>query len=218
MIRTLAILLVCGCTRAAPAGVTHAAIAFRDDVPGYQKLASEKYAVHYLERAYDAVTYVEATATDDGQTRLLDAIRAAALAHTTIDLFFLSHGGHYDAWASGLDPATLGKLRFVYNTGAGNARQGPAWLALGARAYVGHPGGNVAPLFLTYFLPAWVKGGDLRSCVDAANKETRGDLTGSMARGVAEVLDQVGGPHLDAPRLAAGTEAQLHGDGTLVVK
>ncbi|MDP1825091.1 MAG: hypothetical protein Q8L48_17670 [Archangium sp.] len=217
--RFLAIaLLLAACTKPPPPAVSHAAIAFRDDVPGYQKLASEKYALHYLERSYESVEYVEANATDDGQARLLAAISAAAGKHHTVDLFFLSHGNRYDTWVATLAAPVRAKLRLVYNTGAGDARQGSSWLALGARAYVGHPGGNVAPLFLTYFLPRWVKGVDLRTAVDEANKETKDDLSGSLVKGVAGVVDSVGGPHLDPPKLWAGTEAQLHGDPTLVVK
>ena len=217
--RALALgLLLAGCAKPAPPTVSRAAIAFRDDVPGYQKLASEKYALHYLEGAYEAVEYLEATPTDDGQVRLLTAITAAAAKHDTIDLFFLSNGNRYDAWVSTLPRPVLAKLHLVYNTGAGDAWQGSTWLALGARAYVGHPGGNVAPLFLTYFLPSWVKGVDLRKAVDEANKQTKDDLTGSMAKRVLGVVDSVGGPHFDQAKLWAGTEAQLSGDPTLVVK
>ena len=212
------VVMVTACTRPPSPAVRHAAIAFRDDVPGYQKLASEKYALHYLEKTYESVEYVEANATDDGEARLLAAITTAAGKHDTVDLFFLSHGNHYDSWANTLAAPVRAKLRLVYNTGAGNARQGTAWLTLGAKAYVGHPGGNVAPLFLTYFLPRWVKGVDLRTAVDESNKQTEGDLTGAFARRVAGVVDSVGGPHLDPPKLWAGTEAQLHGDATLVVK
>ena len=218
MTRWWPLLILAACAKPPPPTVSHAAIAFRDDVPGYQKLASEKYALHYLDGTYESVEYVEATATDDGETRLLTAITTAASKHDTVDLFFLTHGNTYDSWASTLSGRTRAKLRLVYNTGAGNARQGTSWLSLGARAYVGHPGGNVAPLFLTYFLPRWVKGIDLRTAVDESNAETKSDLTGSLAKRVSGVLDSFGGPHLDPPKLWAGTEAQLHGDPTLVVK
>lgn len=219
MRRLVIVLLVAACAKPAPpVAVSHAAVAFRDDVPGYQKLASEKYTLHYLDGNYESVQYVEANPLDDGEARLLAAIETAAVKYDTVDLFFLSNGGNYDAWAGGLSAAARAKLRLVYNTGAGNARQGGAWLALGARAYVGHPGGNIAPLFLTYFLPRWVKGVDLRTCVDDANKETKSDLGGSLARGVSGLLDKVGGPHVDPPKLWAGTEAQLYGAPTLVVK
>ena len=211
-------LLVVSCTKPPPPTVSRAAIAFRDHVPGYQKLASERYALHYLDGAYEAVDYLEATATDDGQARLLAAIGDAAAKHDQIDLFFLSNGNRYDLWVKALPPSVLAKLHLVYNTGAGDARQGSTWLSLGARAYVGHSGGNVAPLFLTYFLPRWVKGVDLRTAVDESNKETKDDLTGSLAKRVFGVVDSVGGPHLDQAKLWAGTEAQLSGDPTLVVK
>lgn len=219
MNRIALVLLLAACTKPPPpVKVSHAAVAFRDDVPGYQKLASEKYTLHYLDGAYDSVDYLEATATDDGEARLLAAIEAAAGKHDTVDLFFLSNSGRYDLWAAGLSAAARAKLRLVYNTGAGNAWQGGAWLTLGARAYVGHPGGNIAPLFLTYFLPRWVKSVDLRTCVDEANTETKKDLGGSLARGVSGILDTVGGPHVDPPKLWAGTEAQLYGDPTLFLK
>jgi len=211
----LVVVLGAACQKSAPTGPTHAAIAFRDDVPGYQKLASEKYTVHYLEKRYELVTYVEASATDSGEALLLKAIEDAAAKYTTVDLFFLSHGGHYDAWCAALSAGAKAKLRLVYNTGAGNASQGPSWLRLGARAYVGHPAGNVAPLFLRYFLPAWVDGATLRKAVDDANMDTKDDLTGGVAKGVSGVFDAVGGPDLDTPKLWAGTEAVLTGDDTL---
>lgn len=212
------LLALAACRDSSPKGPTHAAIAFRDDVPGYQKFASEKYTLHYLEKRYELVTYLEATPTDDGEARLLKAIEDAALKHDTVDLFFLSHGGAYDVWCRALSPLAASKLRFVYNTGAGNASQGPRWLSLGARAYVGHPAGNVAPLFLTYFLPAWADGANLKKAVDDANKETRDDLMGSAAKGIAGVMDAFGGPPLNRAKLAAGTKAELYGDDTLTVR
>ena len=218
MKRLAIVVLFAACTKPPPPAVRHAAVAFRDDVPGYQKLASEKYALHYLEGVYESVEYVEANAADDGEARLLVAIAAAAGKCDTVDLFFMSHGHRYDTWISTLAAPVRAKLRLVYNTGAGDSRQGSSWLTLGARAYVGHPGGNVAPLFLTYFLPRWVKGVDLRTAVNEANRETKDDLTGSWVKRVAELVDTAGGPHLDPPKLWAGTEAQLWGDSTLVVK
>ena len=214
----LALLLLTACTRPPPPSLTHAAVAFRDDVPGYQKVASQKYALHNLDGTYDSVVYLEANPADDGQVRWQEAVRAAAAGFDTVDLFFLSNGGRYELWARPLEAPVRAKLRFVYDTGAGDARQGSGWMALGARAFVGHPAGNVAPLFLGYFLPRWVKGVELRKAMDEANKETKSDLTGTLAKGVVGVLDSVGGPHLDTPKLWAGTEAELYGDPTLVVR
>ncbi|MFO0600646.1 MAG: hypothetical protein U0228_35385 [Myxococcaceae bacterium] len=211
--------VACGSTRRHASGPNSlVAFAFRDHVPGYQKYASEKFALHYLEQEYDEVQYLEATASDDGQARLLAAIEQAALTHDEIDLFFLSHGNSYVGWLSTLTVNARTRVRFVYDTGAGDSRQGPAWLAGGTTAFVGHPSGNVAPLFLRFFLPCWVDGKKLKTCVDDANRDTKDEVMGGAAKALSVVLDAVGGPHLDRAKLWAGTEAVIYGDDSLVVR
>lgn len=214
----LALLLLCGCSSNSTTGPKRAAVAFRDHVPDYQKVASKQYSMHYLEGNYAHVDYLEATATDLGETRWLAAVESAALTHDSVDCFFLSNGGDYATWGTALSPATRAKLRFVYSTGAGGAWQGPAWLTLGAHAYVGHPSGNVAPLFWRYFLPAWVDGTALRKAVDDANTGTRDDMSGSIAKGIEKVSAALNGPHIDRPKLISGTEAVIYGDDTLTLK
>ena len=211
-------LVVSGCREPVAPAVTHAIVVFRDDVPAYQKLASQKYAEHQLDGSYDVHTYLEATAVDDGKVRWLKAMQDAAARFTTVDAFFFSNGGRYDLWAEGLDAVTRSRVRLVYNTGASNAGQGTRWVALGAKAYVGHRGGNVAPVFLAAFLPRWLKGKKLSDAVAEANRETHDDLDGLVAQGIEQVLDVAGGPHLDRARLWAGTEAVITGDSTLTMK
>lgn len=210
------VLLISACSQPTPPTTTHGAVFFRDHVPGYQMVASREYTLSAFGTAWEHVDYLEATPTDDGEARLLDALRARAKTDTTIDVFFLSHGNAYDRWLGSLEAPVRQKLRLVYSTGAGGASQGPSMVRLGVRAYVGHPGGNVAPLFYRAFLKRWVGGVSLRTAVDDGNAETKDDLTGSMMKGLARGLDAVGGPHLDPPSLWAGTEAQVFGDASLL--
>jgi len=212
------LLALAACAKPAAPSARHAAVVLRDNVPGYQKLASQRFTMHYVDGAYDESTYLEATATDSGRTRLLDALTTAARGNDSVDLLLLANGNNYDDWAAGLDDATRAKLRFVYNTGGGSTDQGPAWLALGAKAYVGHPGTNVAPVFLAYLLPRWTGGDTLTDAVDAANKKTKADIDSSAASAVLHVLGAAGGPRLSPSRLWAGTEARLYGDGLITLK
>jgi hypothetical protein len=218
-VRSLALCLVlCGCSSKVATGPTRAAIAFRDNVPEYQKVASKQYTMHYLDGHYVSVEYLEATPVDPGETRWLAAVESAALTNDSVDCFFLSNSGDYATWGAALSPVARAKLRFVYSTGAGGSWQGPAWLKLGAHAYIGHPSGNVAPLFWRYFLPAWVDGTALQKSMDDANTGTRDDMSGTIAKGVEKALEAVNGPRIDRPKLISGTEAVLYGDGTLTVK
>ncbi len=210
------VLMLVGCREARAPIATRGAVFFRDFVPGYQRLASREYTLSAFGSAWEHVEYLEATPTDDGRVRCLDAVRARAAADATVDVFFLSNGDSYARWLGDLEAPVRQKLRLVYSTGAGGASQGPSMLRLGVRAYVGHPGGNVAPLFYRAFLSRWVGGASLRKAVDDGNAETKDDLTGSMMKGLARGLDAVGGPHLDPPGLWAGTEAQLFGDTSLL--
>lgn len=198
-----------------PGGPRVAAVALRDAVPGYQQWASERFTVPLLEDAYDAHTYLTATPTDSRETDFLDALRRHAASADAVDVFLLAHGNRYDAWAAKLDPATRAKLRLVYNTGGGDASQGPHWLAVGAKAYVGHPGTNVAPVFYQSFLRGWAKGGVLKDVVKDANAETRTSLTNGLTVTALEVVERAGGPKLNASTLWRGTEARLDGDATL---
>ena len=55
----------------------------------------------------------------------------------------LAHHNHFLYWVAQLPPEWRVHLRVVYNTGCRDAGQGPSWLKLGARTYVGHSGDSV---------------------------------------------------------------------------
>jgi hypothetical protein len=57
----------------------------------------------------------------------------------------------------------------VYKTGCYDLKQGPLWLSLGAKAYVGHPGYSVSPVFYFYFLRRWTRGIKLADAIEESN-------------------------------------------------
>jgi hypothetical protein len=77
------------------------------------------------------------------------------------------------------------------------------------KAFVGHPGGNIAPLFYVKFLPRWLAGEKLPSAVAAANAETHEAMVSLPGRGIATVTGWVSGRPVDTAALWDGTEAQL---------
>jgi hypothetical protein len=179
------------------------AIALRDHVPADQRRISKAFTLPIIAVAYDHHAYFEADALDnkrrDVQLALVDAIDKRCV----VDLYFLSNGNpNYARWVSELD--RLPPLRLVYDTGAGDATQSDQWAAIGARAFVGHPGVNIAPAFYTFFLPGWVSGAKAKAAVDRANLMTFRVLRLARALGFAD--DD------DVKQLWLGTEARVFGD------
>ena len=83
-----------------------------------------------------------------------------------MDLYLLAHHNHYVNWVAQVPAAARSHLRLVYNTGCRDVRQGPRWLNLGARAYVGHPGESASPVFYFFFLRRWTRGYSLGEAVE----------------------------------------------------
>ena len=77
------------------------------------------------------------------------------------------------------------------------------------KAFVGHPGGNIAPLFYVKFLPRWIAGQPLASAVAAANAETHEAMVSMPGRAIATVTGWVSGRPVDTGALWDGTEAQV---------
>src|SRR5205807_1370030 len=117
----------------------------------------------------------------DRREEFIDAVKTACSKFGSVDLFLLTHGRPYLDWVREVPPEKRLKLRLVYNTGGGGASEGEEWISLGARAYVAHPGANVAPVFYVYFLPAWLRGDRLSDAVDRANEKTHDHLFGKSA-------------------------------------
>lgn len=178
------------------------AIALRDKVPAEQMIGTMLFTRPWLAAAYDEHVYIEATEFDSGRRALLAALADAHAEDCTVDLFFLAHGDDFVGWLERTLP--LPRLRLVYDTGAGDAAQGPRWLELGAQSFVGHPGANLAPIFYAYFLPAWVSGKSVEEAVIESNAKTF--VTIDSAR---PYLGDQAGP------LWRGTKAQWFGEGNV---
>lgn len=194
-----------------------AAIAIRDEVPGYQQWGSEQFTRPVLEAGYGKSWYLTEAAGSPQRANFDEALREAAGKYDSVDLFLLTNcNTYYLDWVAEAEPAVRARLRLVYNTGAGGASLGPRWIAAGARSYVGHPGGNVAPVFYAYFLPAWTRGEGLEDAVALANRRTREHLQSSLASRVFGAVHFASGLRFDAERLWEGTEAQVFGESGAV--
>ena len=146
-----------------------AAVALRDAVPRYQQLGTEAFTAPRLEAGYARSWYLTATPENGQHDAFVNALDAATRDYPEVDVFFLAHCNSYFRWVEELAPAQRARIRLVYDTGGGSAANGPAYLRLGVKAFVGHPGGNIAPLFYVKFLPGWLAGQKLPAAGAAAN-------------------------------------------------
>ena len=213
--RALAVTVVAltACSASAPSAPrpSVAAVAIRDVVPGYQQWGTEKFTVPKLRDGYDAHWYLTESTRDEKHKDFVDALSEACRKYDAVDVWLLAHGNHYIDWAAEVPMPERSHLRLVYDTGGGGSELGSAWLTLGAKAFVGHPSANVAPLFYARFLPAWLEGKPLKDAVDVANTAMKDDLDSTLAKW----LEKVSGKSGELKRLESGTDADTFGDATL---
>lgn len=151
------------------------AVAYRDHVPFEQKAGSWLFSLPLMWTAYDRVISITGNAVDDKRGEFVAALNAEADEGCSVDLWFMVLGDDYASWVE--SAARRPRLHLVYDTGGGSAWQGQRWQDLGAESFVGHPGANVAPVFFTFFLPAWLRGVPLDDAVASANETTRKLIT-----------------------------------------
>jgi hypothetical protein len=172
------------------------AIAYRDQVPGEQKLGSWAFTLPLLWSSYDHVVWVTGEEGDDHREEFAAALDDAAGGSCEVDLWWMVLGDDFTTWV--VDAPKKPRLGLVYDTGGGSARYARRWLDAGARSFVGHQGNNVAPVFYAFFLPGYVAGLPLDENVAQANAKTGAILDASG-------LD-------DSGRLRRATEAVIAGD------
>lgn len=157
--------------RREPGPRTRAAVALRDHVIPFQKWGTKLFTVPHLEESYDHVAYLTQSAPGDKRDDVVAALEQALTRFDDVDLFLLAHGNRFVEWVEAIDPALRARLRLVYNTGCGGARQAEEWLAVGADVYVGHPAiQSISPAFYLFFLRRWTRGWPLVESVEAANR------------------------------------------------
>ena len=157
-----------------PPGSEHrAALAIRDNVTPFQKWGSRQFTWPYLSASYDATWYFTQTNADSSKEAFLERLQEALERYPEVDLYLLAHHNHYVDWVAQVPAAARSHLRLVYNTGCRNLKQGPRWLNLGAKAYVGHPGESASPVFYVYFLRRWTRGHTLGEAIDESNRLMR---------------------------------------------
>lgn len=152
-----------------PGRENRAALAIRDDVIPFFKWGTLLFTRQYLRRNYAESWYFTQPAKNACKEEFTAALKQALETYPAVDLFLLAHTNRYIQWVEGLPEAQRKRIRFVYNTGCHNQKQGEDWLALGADAYIGHPGVSESPFFYFFLLRHWLHGGTLEEALALGN-------------------------------------------------
>lgn len=154
-----------------PAGrENRAALAIRDDVPAFEKWGSRIFTQGYLRRYYAEYWYFTQAFEGDCKEHFTEALNHALANYPAVDLFLLAHTNTYIEWVEAFPEPMRRRIRFVYNTGCYNEPQGEEWLALGAEAYIGHPGKSLSPYFYFYLLRHWTHGASIGEALQLGNR------------------------------------------------
>ena len=189
-----------------PGRESRAALAIRDDVIPFFKWGTLLFTRQYLRKQYAESWYFTQAAKGDCQEEFTVALQHALETYPAVDLYLLAHTNRYIRWVEGLPEAQRQRIRFVYNTGCHNQKQGEDWLALGADAYIGHPGVSESPFFYFFLLRHWLHGATLEEALALGN--ARMDLKFRQ-------LEWVTRGQFKAERLMTESRAALMGNADL---
>lgn len=153
---------------------SEAAVAIRDQVPGWQKKATRFFSLPLLRRRYENVYYLEERDTALQRLQFIEAVQQAAALSDSVDIFLLAHSNSMYSWMNRVDAGAIKKIRLVYNCGCSDYYQGFYWRQLGVKYYAGHKGAySLSPVFYFFFLKRWIKGQPLELCINKANRQVR---------------------------------------------
>src|ERR1051325_2233184 len=180
-----------------------AALALRDNVTPFQKWGSRQFTWPYLQKHYDAAWYFTQSNSNDCKMEFQSSLATALAQFSHVDLYLLAHDNQFVRWVAELPAHRRARLRLVYNTGCRDLQQGPMWLNLGAKAYVGHPGVSASPVFYFHFLRRWTRGVILQDAIDESN---------ALMRSTLSRVELLSFGAVDAASLSQESEAFCHGD------
>lgn len=152
-----------------PGRESRAALAIRDDVIPFFKWGTLLFTRQYLRKHYAESWYFTQASKGDCREEFASALKQALENYPAVDLYLLAHTNHYIRWVKDLPEELRSRIRFVYNTGCHNQPQGKDWLALGADAYIGHPGVSESPFFYFFLLRHWLHGATLEEALALGN-------------------------------------------------
>ena len=157
--------------KAIPPGREHrAAIAIRDNESPAFKWWTRLFTEPHLYKYYDTYWYFTQTRKGDCEEEFRTALETALNHYQSVDLFLLAHSNKYIEWVAPFSKELRDRVRFVYNTGCYNQKQGSEWLALGADSYIGHPGKSHSPYFYFFLLRHWTRGEALEAIIELGNR------------------------------------------------
>jgi len=193
-------------TAVAPGKELRAALAIRDNVTPFQKWGSEVFTLRYLKRYYGGAWYFTQSKKGDLEKETTSCLDRALERYPCVDIYLLAHTNEYVEWVARLPAERRQRLRLVYNTGCHNNSQGPKWLKLGAKAYVGHPGESWSSVFYYLFLRHWTRTGTVQEAVDGSNHRMETTL---------KEWEAITFGHWTAASVMENSEASCYGDGQL---
>jgi hypothetical protein len=191
-----------------PSQSRRAAVALRDDVIPFYKWGTKAFTQPYLERYYDAAFYFTESRFGHTDQVFTTALTEALRQYDSVDVYLLAHTNYYVDWVATIDPKLRNKIRLVYNTGCYNSDQAQAWLTLGARTALAHPGISDSPVFYFYFLRRWTTGIPLDQAVALSNDRMHTVFE-------LESIGTLGS--LDAADVYANSEALCFGDCKITI-
>lgn len=154
-----------------PAGrEKRAAIAIRDNESPVFKWWTRLFTEPYLRKYYGRYWYFTQMHKGDCEEEFKAGLEEALNEYEYVDLFLLAHTNKYIEWVKSMPEPLRQKLRFVYNTGCHNEKQGPDWLSSGADSYIGHPGTSESPYFYFFLMRHWNRGEPLNDILELGNR------------------------------------------------
>jgi len=147
-----------------------AVLAIRDNESAVFKWWTRLFTEPHLHKYYAEYWYFTQMYKGDCQDEFTAALKQALNKYQTVDLFLLAHTNKYIEWVEPLPESLRQRIRFVYNTGCHNEKQGPDWLALGADSYIGHPGKSQSPYFYFFLMRHWTRGDSLAEALELGNR------------------------------------------------